>query len=267
MAGYTREEFREALVSAGLRPGDTVFTHSNIGFFGMPEPRASTEEVCRTLLGTVLEVIGPEGTFVVPTFTYSFCEGKAFDPDSTPSPCGALTEYVRTRPEAFRSHDPAFSVAAIGARAAELTDSAPQNSFGEGSFFQRFLDADGVVCNFNLDAGSTFLHHVERLLDVPYRFDKTFHGDFQRAGRVETRESTIWVRCRNSDETIAAFEPFDELARAEGLFTTARVGRGFVGAIRARACLELVSQTLPSRPWLLTRAEVTGAIPEVLLRD
>lgn len=267
MAGYTASEFRGALRSVGLRRGDTVFTHSNIGFFGLPDPPGSTESVCAALLEGVLDVIGPEGTFVVPTFTYSFCEGKPFDPDETPSPCGALTEFVRKRPESRRSSDPNFSVAAIGARAEELTESAPPNSFGDGSFFDRFLGADGVVCNWNLDAGSTFLHHVERRLRVPYRFDKTFRGEFRRRGTSEQRESTIWVRCRNSDETVAAFEPFDALARAEGLFATARVGRGFVGSIRARDCLELVARTLPSRPWLLTHAEISGSPPTELVPD
>ena len=42
-----------------------------------------------------------------------------------------------------------------------------------------------VFCNLNFDAGSTFVHYVERSLKVPYRFDKSFSGIFRRKGKEE----------------------------------------------------------------------------------
>lgn len=265
MGSYTLDDFREGLRRSGLVRGSVVFCHANIGYFGVPDPRpASSAELCDSLLGCVFDVIGPEGTFVVPTFTYSFPQGRVFDPSTSTSGCGALAEHLRDLPGAVRSQDPCFSVAAMGAKAAILAGSASENSFDERSFFHRFLEADGIVCNWNLDAGSTFIHYVERRLRVPYRFDKTFRGEIMAGGETVHATSTIWVRYLSSDLTTASFEEFDRLARARGFFRTVPVGRGSIGTISARDSFSLVEETLRTRPWFLTRAEAAGEIPELI---
>lgn len=251
-----------ALAALGVRRGDTLFSHSNIGFLGVPAGERSAANACRTVLAGIHAVIGAEGTLVVPTFTYSFPDGKEFDVRSAPSTCGLFTEFVRTHAGARRSLEPCVSVAALGARAAELTADAPENAYGPGCFWERLLAAGGVICNFNFDAGSTFLHYAERLQRVPYRFDKTFSGTVvDEGGARRARRSTIWVRQLGDDDLVAAFEPFTTLARATGDFREAPLGRGRVGVITARASCDLLARTLPTRPWLLTRAESTGRTP------
>lgn len=261
---YNRCDLADSFREVGLSKGDIVFSHSNIGFFGIPAGERTPGNTFWTILNAFFDVIGEEGTLAVPTFTYSFPQGKVFDPDNTPSDCGIFTEMLRKHPEAYRSNDPCISVAAIGKKAEELTQNIPENSYGPDSFFDRFYEADGVICNLNFDAGSTFVHYVERSLNVPYRFDKTFNGTFRKGDREEDKKCTIWVRYVSSDETIAVFEPFDRLAREEGLYKTAKVGRGFVGIITVKDTFSLIERTLPERPWLLTRAGKTGVIPELI---
>ena len=264
MAHYNKAELVDALRQVGLEPGRVVFSHSNLGFFGLPEGVRNSDEMCALVLEAILEVIGDAGTLVVPTFTYSFSQGKDFDPRVTPSDCGAFTEYLRQLPESLRSHDPNISVAAFGKNAKELTQNIPVNAYGPDSFFARFLAQDGLICNLNFDAGSTFVHFVERELKVPYRFDKSFEGNFCSGGQTEKRSSSIWVRDLSSDLTIAHFESFDTLARERGCFKTKSVGRGALGAISAQESYRLISETLPERPWLLTKAEPAGKVPELL---
>lgn len=258
---YSGADAVRAFRDVGLRPGDLVFCHSNIGFFGIPEAGRNTEAACRTLIEALFAVIGSDGTLVVPTFTYSFAEGKPYEAAVTPSRCGAFAEYVRRMPAALRSADPCFSVAALGARAADMTGYPPDNSYAEDSFFGRFHRAGGVICNWNFDAGSTFVHYVERCLRVPYRFDKTFAGTLLRDGRTETRSNTIWVRYLSSEGTTAEFSRLDQLARAQGLYRTVPLGRGFVGRISAADTFNLIERTLPDEPWFLTRAGLTGEVP------
>src|SRR5262249_29488780 len=186
----------------------------------------------------------PEGTLVVPTFTYSFCKREPFDPDQTPSTCGAFTDYVRCQPGARRSEDPIFSVAALGARAEELTAEVPAECFGQNSFWDRFLQADGLVCNLNFDAGSTFIHFVERCLNVPYRYDKLFTGTFVRRGHASKGAAIYFCQDLSNAQTAAAFEPFDTLAREQGLARTVRVGRGAVLGIRAAETYDLIENEL-----------------------
>jgi|TARA_B100000315_G_C14515581_1_gene558992 aminoglycoside 3-N-acetyltransferase len=262
---YTRSDLVEALRAAGLRRGDIAFSHSHIGFFGIPEGAPNPKAACSLILDALLEVLGDSGTLVVPTFTYSFPAGMTFDTDLTHSDCGVFTEFVRTHEAAYRSIDPCVSVAAIGADAKELTRAVPSNAYGRDSFFERFFAADGKICNLNFDAGSTFVHFVERELEIPYRFDKTFSGTIRANGVTRSATSTIWVRYVSSVDTTAEFEALDELARTQGLFQTATVGRGQVGVITAAATFELIERTLPERPWFLTRAELTGRQPVLKL--
>jgi len=258
---YTSTELIEALREVGLKKGDTLFSHSHIGFFGRPEGRDSQEDVCALILESIQTVIGDSGTLIVPTFTYSFPARQIYDLDESPSDCGIFAEYVRLHRDSIRSSDPCISVAAIGNDAEHLTELAPTNAYGDGSLFQKFYECGGKVCNLNFDAGSTFVHYVERQLNVPYRYDKTFEGTVRSGGLESAAKSTIWVRYASSAQTIAEFEPFDLLARQRDLFRTARVGRGQVGLISAVDTFELISETLLTRPWLLTLAEKTGIEP------
>lgn len=263
-AHYSKKDLIAGLRRIGLMRGDVVFSHSNIGFFGLPEGKRSAKNAFDLIVGAFREVLGDSGTLVVPSFTYSFAEGEVFDPDHTPSTSGTFSEMVRCHDGSYRSEDPNVSVVALGGQAEELTRNVPTNAYGPGSFFDRFYQAGGVICNMNLDAGSTFVHYVERCMDVPYRFDKTFKGIFRKGAHDEICYSTLWVRCRSSSETIAVFEPFDKLAREKGLYQTAKVGRGFVGRITAKDMFDLIEGTLPSRPWFLIRAGITGKTPTLV---
>lgn len=257
-ADYDRAAIASCLAALPLDPGDIVFSHSNIGYFGRLDGAKSGVEVAAALAEAILARIAPGGTLVVPTFTYSFPAREVFDVENSPSKMGIFAEWVRRQPEARRSADPCYSVAALGPRAGELTAKAPENSFGPGSFFDRFQRAGGKILNLNFDAGSTHIHYVERELRVPYRFDKTFRGTIREKGREREAASVIWVRYLSDDALVAAFEPFDRLAREQGRFVTAPLGRGTMGVITARDTYDLIAATLPSRPWFLTKAEGLG---------
>jgi aminoglycoside 3-N-acetyltransferase len=153
-------------------------------------------------------------------------------------------------------------VAATGSTV-DVALSVAENSFDfRASFFARFSSLGGKVLNLNFDAGSTFVHFVERELHVPYRFDKTFVGTIKYVlGLKRVVRSTIWVRYLD-DALEAEFTAFDRLARERGMFQTERLGRGEIGVISAADTYKLIEETLPKRPWFLTKAEVLGVEPD-----
>lgn len=263
-AHYDAADLDAALRRLPLARGDVLFLHSNLGFFGRPEGTAGGHEVCALFFDALMRRLGGDGTLVVPTFTYSFPRRQVFDPLESASGMGSFAEWLRLHPDARRSIDPCYSVAAVGSRAEALTAHAPENSFAPDGFFGRFLEVDGVVLNLNFDAGSTFLHYLEREFHVPYRFDKTFEGHIRENGKTRLAKNTIHVRYLCSDATAPVFEPFHGLAQAAGLFASASLGRGQLGCIRAADCRRLLAETLPARPWLLTRAEALGVVPELI---
>ena len=258
-AHYNFSDVHDALTRLPLEKGDVIFTHSNLGFFGRPEGILGSAQLCEMFFEAIMAVLGEKGALVVPTFTYSFPRKQVFDTlESASSAMGTFAEWVRCHPDSIRSEDPCYSVAAIGGDAKSLVNKAPQNSFGDGSFFERFCRNGGKVLNMNFDAGSTFIHYVERKLEVPYRFDKSFSGVIARNGEMHPASSTIWVRYLSDDALEFDSKPFNKLARENDIFHVEPLGRGQIGLISARDTYKLISETLPNRPWFLTKAESLG---------
>jgi aminoglycoside 3-N-acetyltransferase len=82
---------------------------------------------------------------------------------------GALPEFLRTWPGARRSGNPGASVAALGARADELTaDHSLDYGYGEGSPLAGLVAAHGKVLLLGAPLDTiTLLHHAEHLARVP----------------------------------------------------------------------------------------------------
>jgi aminoglycoside 3-N-acetyltransferase len=153
---------RPGLERLGVRRGGVLMVHASLSGSGLA-PAA----VCDTLL----DVLGPDGTLVVPAFTPENSDSSRayrdhtagmteaekavfrasmppFEPDATPcSPTvGALAEHVRTTPGAVRSLHPQTSFAALGPRAAELlADHDPHCHLGERSPLARLYAADAQI--------------------------------------------------------------------------------------------------------------------------
>lgn len=124
--------------------------HSGLSRLGvLMQGIKNANELSAAILKALQNVVGPNGTIVVPTFTYSLGNGEIYDPQITPCPLmGQFSEYFWRLLEAKRSLDPFLSVAAIGPRADELTKVVANTSFGKDSFFDRFTKMGGGVLNF-----------------------------------------------------------------------------------------------------------------------
>jgi aminoglycoside 3-N-acetyltransferase len=111
------EDVAAGLRSVGVTPGDTVLFHSSLSSMGQVEGGAAT------VIEGFLLALGPEGTVAVPTLVQRKDERsfETWDIEQSPSNVGRITETLRLWPGALRSDHPTHAVAALGARAAELT--------------------------------------------------------------------------------------------------------------------------------------------------
>jgi len=104
----------------GVASGDHVLVRAALaGMAAAPSDRA------RTLIRSLLNVVGDDGTIVALTFSNGFLRPKkhpdyVFDRD-LPCATGGFAEAVRTWRSASRSRHPLNSFSAIGARSEELT--------------------------------------------------------------------------------------------------------------------------------------------------
>jgi len=155
----------DALRGLGLGRGDSVFVHSSLSRFGWVEGGA--EALCQT----IIDVVGPEGTVIMPAFTFPLINevNAVLDIETSPSCVGKVSETFRTRFATHRSRHISHSVAAAGAKAEHFTAGHCPDAFDENSAFRRLVDVGGYVLLMGVDYNAcTFFHCIEYALPAPY---------------------------------------------------------------------------------------------------
>lgn len=251
---YSGNEIIVALKKIGLEKGDNVFVHSNIGFFGKLQGYSTKEDYWRIFKKSIFDVIGEFGTLIVPTFTYSYCWNQVYDKNNTPSTTGLLSELLRNDPESLRSEDANFSITALGYNALLFTEKMPEHSFGKNSFWERFLNLNGKICCFNVGLNyNTFIHYVEKILNVPYRYDKKFLGKSVINGKIEEKTYTHYVRDLENINTFPDLTEFVKICKELNVIQETNLGRGIVSCISAKDTFEIIKAEIKKNPNLLIK--------------
>lgn len=243
--GWSQEDLAKDLRELGLDEGDIVLVHSSLRNLGYVEGGAAT------VVAALREVIGDQGTIVVPALTANNCHpgrwkatvglevarrswrriaeamaGTPFDPAATPSvKMGRVAEAVRTSPGATRSDHPQTSFAAHGPAAAKITDGhAVDCHLGEHSPLARLAELQAKILLLGVGyAVCTAFHLAEyRVWQPPSRYYECVVAD-ESGGK--------WIRYRDvalDDRTFARLGDAFEAQRA------ALVRLGAVGSAAAR---------------------------------
>ena len=173
MKYLTKEDIVESFRKCGIKSGSVLMLHLDGIFLSQMQPMSKKDRY--TLFFEALnEVLGPEGTLVIPTFTYSATKGEPFSVEETPSTVGDLTEYFRKMPVVKRTRDPIFSVAVIGQKTNQFCEVRVGDSFGKNSIFDLLDQSNawlGCVASKFL---VTYTHFVEQSVGVDYRHFKNF---------------------------------------------------------------------------------------------
>jgi aminoglycoside 3-N-acetyltransferase len=169
------------LAALGVRPGQVIMLHASVSAVGWIVGGPDV------ILDALLELLGPAGTLMMYVSweedIEDFCawsperraaylaECPPFDPATSRAhrSWSILTEYLRTRPNAYRSGNPGASVAAVGARARWLTADHPlQYGYGPGSPLAKLCQAGGAVLLLGAPLDTvTLLHYSEHVAAVP----------------------------------------------------------------------------------------------------
>jgi aminoglycoside 3-N-acetyltransferase len=233
-----------ALRSVGAHDCDVLFLHSGMNF-GLPAIGR------RELLLGLWEAIHALGvrTLCVPTFTFSFPNREVYDVEQTPSRMGTLGEFIRRLPGAIRSQDPLMSVTLLGERP-ELVKDIGRQSCGENSTFHKLSRTPGVkFCFLGVRAGDcfTYMHHLEWQAQVPYRYDRAFHGTVRQQGTERLAEAILNVRYRGVVPNEGSYR-YEELLLQGGAMRHANFGDGFVRCVAERDATPVYLELLAREP-------------------
>jgi aminoglycoside 3-N-acetyltransferase len=191
---------RSDLRLMGLAPGHAVMVHaavSKVGaVLGGPD----------TLIGALLDVIGPEGTLVAYTSWDGAYEDlleddglmplswrdhvPGFDPlvSRAVRMNGILPEFIRTTPGAKRSGNPGASVAAIGQLSDWITADHPLDyGYGKHSPLARLVEAGGRVMMIGAPWDTmTLIHHADHLARIEGKLVRRYEVPFA------SERGTVW---------------------------------------------------------------------------
>ena len=215
---------------AGLRAGETLLLHSSLRRTTRAVVRAGGQvsDAAEIVLDSILEALGPDGTLLLPLFNFDFTSGVAFDIRSTPSQMGALTEAGRLRSGAVRTGHPIYSFAAIGRQAERFRGVENFSGYGADSPFAMLRALGGRIGVLDLpdQHSMTFYHHVEEMRAAPWRYHKTFEGDYVGWDGVRAkRQFGLFVRDLERG-VVTDVDAMGERLWASGLYRGDRPGEG-----------------------------------------
>lgn len=176
------EQIQEQLVKSGIKPGDTIFVHASLSKLGNINGGANS------VIEALQLAIGDQGTLVMPCFSYVQSmlntvseKDYVFNPNTTPSVVGLITETFRKLPDVKRSIHPTHSVCAWGKHASEIVGGhfEASSNFGNGTPFHQTLIKSGKIVGLGISIGPVTIYHCledlyPRLFDgvyLPHSFE------------------------------------------------------------------------------------------------
>lgn len=180
----TKEDLIHAFKNCGLREGQHIFVHTSLSKLGFVVGGAET------LIRSLLEIIGEEGTLMMPSQTWKNLDPSTgvhseaptewwpiireywppYDKEITPAiGMGVVAEMFRKWPGAKRSNHPARSIAAVGKHAEYLTQNHDLcNIFGKNSPLDKLYHLNGYVLLIGVGYNkNTSLHLAETIANFP----------------------------------------------------------------------------------------------------
>ena len=168
--GFTQEDLKQSLLSAGIQPGDHLMVHASLSKMGFIEGGANT------VVDVLKEMVGAEGLILMPTSPIARLQldyvsaNPLFDVLATPSAMGKVSEVFRTSDGVVRSYHPTEPVAAWGAQAYEyIKDHTNKNTpYHWDSPYGKLIQHGGKILyiGVTLDNAGTHLHTLEDAMDV-----------------------------------------------------------------------------------------------------
>ena len=229
------------LLELGIKQGDVLCVHSQIFSFG--RILMDKQKFLDTIIEIFQEILGPTGTLIMPTFTYSFCNNTDYEKKISESKVGLLTEHFRKAQNVVRTNHPIFSFAIWGKRKDEFLDTGP-DAFGFDSIYGKMINNQGKILMLGANKGYTFYYLAEEHLNVGHRYFKNFSGRIiDEEGKVKTANIPYFVR----DISLKSDLDEEKLAHfllENNLQKQIKFGKGTIGLFECKPTYETIVKEL-----------------------
>lgn len=229
-ARVTRGDLVAGLREIGIGAGWRLQVHSSLSQLGYVEGGAEA------VVDALLEVVGPEGTVMVPTFNHGAADIYAIR--TTPSRNGAVTEALRLRPEAHRSLHPTHPYAAIGPDAAELVAGHLEaGTFGRRSPLGKLADRGGQILLLGVGMNRNTAAHIGETMARVHclGFSEYPRRILREDGLVVPAWSDFW----RGGPCLIEWDPLEARMRERGMIRDGHVGEATTMLMTALDVIEV----------------------------
>ena len=226
---------------------EILYIHSAISF-GTPNTDLKRKELLGEIYETLLTL--KVSTICMPTFTFSFCNGKDYDPIHSGSKMGALNEYFRKQDGVIRSVDPLMSVALYG-KDKDLVTEIGHSSIGENSTFDKIRHKDHVKFLFlgtKIGDCFTYMHYLEWLYNVDYRYDKVFQGKICRDGKEDEEAYSLFVRYHEVLPNRGSYK-YEQMMYEQGIALYTNLGQSTISIVEEKTAASAYKICLEKNPY------------------
>jgi len=242
----TNIELFNKLKEIGAHDCEVLYIHSSLSF-GMPNNSLKKKELLAELYTILLNL--NVKTLCMPTFTFSFCNGKEFNPIISKSKMGSLNEYFRVQENVVRSIDPLMSVALLGDDK-DIVTGIGKESIGVNSTFDKLRHRDNVKFLFlgtKIGDCFTYMHYLEWLYKVDYRYDKNFKGTIQNGDKVYEDEFSLFVRYKEVKPNLGSYS-YEQIMYDKGIAKMINFGDSTISIVEEKAAADAYKNCLDLDP-------------------
>lgn len=185
------DSYLDILDCFDLRKGDMVYVSSELLRLMWLAKNNQERFDANALIDRLQEIVGIEGTILIPTYTFVFSNEGYYDYKNSKSVVGMLGNVALQRSDFKRTKHPMHSFAVWGKYQSVLYQMKNSNSFGDDSPFAFMLEnhAKEIGIGLTYMKACTFIHYIETKAKVPYRFNKVFQGTYvSEEGNSEKRK-------------------------------------------------------------------------------
>ncbi|MBE6072888.1 MAG: AAC(3) family N-acetyltransferase [Clostridium butyricum] len=245
----TQKDLLDGLKKCGMKKGDNIIVHTSLSSLGFVVGGAET------VIRALLEIVGEEGTIVMPSQTWKNLDPDkgvhweepkewydiirenwpAYDKYVTPAiGMGVVAELFAKWPGVKRSDHPARSVAAVGKNAEYITKGHDlSNIFGDDSPIDKLYKLNGYIL----------------LLGVGYNKNTSFHlaetkAEFKSKKFTEESSAVMingkreWVKYKTQDVDDSDFILMGQVYEDENNINVYKIGKAEVRYLEQRALVD-----------------------------
>ena len=215
------KKFNNFLDNLDISQGDILYIASDITKILLYHKKHKIKFNPDDFLDYFINRVGPEGTLLLPAFTWDFCRGIDFDIRGVKSETGSLSKIALKRDDFKRTRHPIYSFAVNGKDQNSLVDLDDESGWGPKSLFAYFHknSAKNLFIGIDYKNGFTFDHYFEEKIGVDYRYFKYFEANYIDYDGVKSKKKyKMYVRKNNCNVVTEIGEKMDyELKKSKGL--------------------------------------------------